>query len=94
MRSRVANGIQLSLQQRNQRPSFFFAADDTSNSQDHVQNLRDAALIESHHCYAAPNQFSCNVGLQIGERENHVGLQRKNRVELRIDECGDLRLQA
>ena len=24
---------------------------------------------------------------QIGERENKVGLQRKNLVELRIDEC-------
>src|SRR6267143_1675399 len=37
-RGRVANGIQFSLQQSNQRPSFFFAADDASHSQDHLED--------------------------------------------------------
>src|SRR6267142_3630295 len=93
-RSRVAYSIQLTLEQPNQRPSSVFAADDTSNSQDHLEDFRDAALIETHHGYAAPNQFSCDVCLEIGERKNQIRLQSKNLVELRVDECGDLRLQA
>src|SRR5437868_6917973 len=73
-RGRVANGIQFSMQQRHKRPSFFFATNDASNSQDHRKDFRDAALIESHHGYAAPNQFRCDVGLQIREGENQVWL--------------------
>src|SRR5882724_7753106 len=54
VRGRVANGMQFTLHQCNQRPSFFFAADDSSNRQDHLEDPRDAALIEGHHGYATP----------------------------------------
>ena len=51
-----------------------------------------AALVERHDRDAAPHELAPRIGLQIGEGEHQVRLQRVDLVELRVDERGDLRL--
>jgi hypothetical protein len=53
---------------------------------------RSAALVECHDRQAAPNQLRDEIRLQIRERQDQIGLERDDLVELRVDERRDLGL--
>ena len=52
------------------------AADHAAERADHAQDLRDAALVEHVHLEAGADQLGGDVGLQVGEAEHEVRLQR------------------
>ena len=67
-------------------------ADDAGEHADHLQDLGDAALIEGEDRVAALDEVVGDVGLQIGEREDEVRLQRLDLLVARVQERRDLRL--
>ena len=69
------------------------AADQSAEDADHLQDLGDAALVEHHHRVAALDQLGGDVGLQVGEAEDQVGLERLDLVVTRVDERRHARLR-
>ena len=86
------NLVQSALEVRRERRSCVRAPDERPHGSDHLQDLGDRPLIEREDRIAAPDQLARDVGLQIREGEDQVGLQRINLVEPRVDECRDLGL--
>src|SRR4029450_2272013 len=77
---------------RAQRIARVVPSDEGADNADHLQNLGDAPLVEGVDGVAAPNQLAGDVGLEVGEREHEIRLQRLDLVESGIDEGRDLRL--
>jgi hypothetical protein len=69
------------------------AANEAPEHPDHLEDLRDAALVERHDRDAALHE-PAEIGLQIGKGEHQVRPQRFDLVEPRVDECRDFRLLA
>jgi len=59
---------------------------------DHIQDAGDASLIEGMDVEPAANQIGSDVGLEIGECQNEVGLQRQDLVDVRRGEGTHARL--
>ena len=68
--------------------------DDGTERADHRQNAGDVALIEDVDRNAGAHQIGDDAGLQVGEGEHEVGLERKDLWNVRRDEGGDPRLLA
>jgi len=68
------------------------AADESAEHPNHLQDFRDGPLVERDDRDAALDELRAKIGLQIGKREHEVRPQRFDLVELRADECRDLRL--
>ena len=77
---------------RRERGGLFRHADDAAEHADHLQDLGDAALVEREDRVAALHELGRDVGLQIREREDEVGLERLDLVVARVEERRHLRL--
>src|SRR5688572_29711405 len=84
--------IEFELEMRNQPIRLVGAADQRAKDANHLQYLGHAALIEDHHRVAALDQLGRDVGLQIGEAEDQVGLERFDLFVFGVDERRDARL--
>ena len=69
-------------------------ADDRAERADHREDAGDVALIEDVDGDACAHQIGDDVGLQVGEGEHEIGLQREDLRNVRGDEGGDPRLLA
>ena len=59
---------------------------------DHRENAGNVALVEDVYRDACANQFSDDVGLQVGKGENEIGLEIQYLWDIGGDEGGDARL--
>src|SRR5262249_17824536 len=87
-----ADGVQAAFQRHREVIGVRRAADQAAEHADHLQDFGDAALVEGHHRVAAADQLADDVRLQIGEGEDEVRAQRRDLVEVRVDEGGHARL--
>src|SRR5262249_49313139 len=74
------------LQRRHQRVGLAGHADQRAERADHVENAGDVALVEGMDRDVAADQLGGDVGLQVGEGENEVGLERKDFFKVGGDE--------
>ena len=73
--------VETALELVGERLALVRAADDAAEDADHLQDLGDAALVEGEHRIAALDQLAGDVGLQIRERQDQIGLQRLDLVD-------------
>ena len=66
-------------------------ADNAGEHADHLQDLGDAALIEGEDGVAALDEIVGDLGLQIGERQDQIRLERFDLFVARVQERRDLR---
>jgi len=66
-------------------------ADQRAQHADHVQDLRDRALVEGMNGDTSPDQRGDDVRLQVGEAEDEVGTQIEDLRDIRRGECRDPR---
>jgi hypothetical protein len=88
------NGAQAALKLLDQRFALTLSSHERGNDADHVQDLRDAALVEIQYGDAAQNELPRNLRLHVRERQHQVRLQIQNGFEIGALECGDARLAA
>ena len=69
-------------------------ADHRAERADHRENAGDVALVEDVDGDAGADQIGDDVGLQVGEGQHEIGLERQNLRNVRGDEGGDPRLLA
>src|SRR5437899_2295108 len=55
----------------------------TRSSEDHTEDPRDASLIEGMDVEPAANEIGGDVRLEIGERQDEIGLQGEDLVDIR-----------
>ena len=70
------------------------AADDAREHANHLQDVCDRALVEREDRQPALDELRRDAGLQIGERQDQIGLERFDFFEARGDERRDFRLGA
>ena len=81
-----------SFELRRERVALLGHADDAGEHADHLQDLGDAALVEGEDRVAALDEVVGDVGLQIGEREDQIRLERLDLLVAGVQERRDLRL--
>jgi hypothetical protein len=64
-------------------PSPFARIDHRSQRANHIEDPRDGSLIEGMDVEPPANEIHGNVGLEIGERQDEVGLQGEDLVDIR-----------
>ena len=69
-------------------------ANDGAECADHRENARYVALVEDVDGDAGAHEISDDAGLQIGEGQHQIGLERENFWNVRGDEGGDPRFLA
>ena len=69
-------------------------ADDGAERADHRKDARDVALVEDVDGDARAHQIGDDAGLQVGEGQHQIGLERQNFRDVRGDEGGNPRLLA
>jgi hypothetical protein len=69
-------------------------ADHRTQVADHPQNARNTALVKGMNLHPFADQGSGNVGLQVGKRQNQIGLQRQNLWHIGAGKGADTRLFA
>ena len=69
-------------------------ADDGAERADHRENARNVALVEDVDGDARAHQIGDDAGLQVGEGQHEIGLERQNFRDVRGDEGGNPRLLA
>ena len=84
--------IEPSLQRARQRVGLGRGADERAGYADHVENAGDVSLIEPMHGDARTDQGGNDVGLQIGKRQNQIGIECEDFRDVGADEGGDARL--
>ena len=87
-----ADRVEPGLHPRRERVPGVGPPDQRADDPDHLEDLGDAALVEGVDGIAAADQLARDVGLQIGERQHEIRLQRVDLVEAGVDEGRDLRL--
>ena len=80
------------LQRLRQRLGLELDAGKRAERSDHRQDAGDVALVEGMHGDIAADQLGGDIGLQIGEGENEIGLEREDLLEIGGDERGHPRL--
>src|SRR6185295_18693818 len=74
------------LQRARERIGLAARTDQRAERADHVEDPRDVAVVERMHRDAAADQLGGNVGLQVGEGEHEVGVEREHLLEIGGDE--------
>src|SRR5262249_31750055 len=74
------------LQRLRERIGLAGRADQRAEGADHVENAGDVTLVEGMHRDVAADQLGGDVGLQVGEGENEVGLEREDFFKVGGDE--------
>ena len=75
--------IQPVFERARERVRLLGRADQRAERADHRQDAGDVALVEGMHRDVAADQFGDDVGLQVGERQDEVGLEREDLVDSR-----------
>ena len=68
--------------------------DNGAQRADHRKNAGDVALVEDMDGDARANQIGDDAGLEVGEGQHQIGLERENFRDVRGDERGNPRLLA
>src|SRR5262249_52465976 len=92
LRGPRADRVEPATQALDERVSAVAPPHEAANDQDHLEDLVHGALVERIDRMTATNELGRDVGLQIGERQNQVGLQRLDGFEARVKKAGDPRL--
>ncbi len=66
--------------------------DQRAEPHDVVEDAFDAAMVRDPDLDAGAHEIARDVGLDVGKADREIGLEREDRVDLRADERGDLRL--
>ena len=69
-------------------------ADHRAERADHREDARDIALVEDMDGDAGADEVGDDVGLQVGEGEHEIGIEREDLRDVRRDECRHPRLLA
>jgi hypothetical protein len=93
-RGRRADFFEAGLELVGERFGFALTSHESAEHPDHLQDLGDAALVERDDIQAAADELRGQIGLEVGEGEDEIRLQRGDLVELRVDERRHLRFLA
>jgi hypothetical protein len=88
------HGINSRGQRAHQRFGFVARADQCTKHADHVEDAGDVTLIEGVNRHIIADQLRDDVGLQIGEGQDEIRLERENFRNVGRDERRDPRLLA
>ncbi len=86
--------LKTSLQALGKRLRLLSSADQGAERADHGENAGHVALVEGVHGNAGADQLRDDVGLQVGEGEHQVRLERQDLGNVGRGEGGDARLLA
>jgi hypothetical protein len=82
----LANLIEASFQLAGQSEPLFRRADDAAENADHLQDLADASLVEREHRIPALHQLTGDLRLQVGERQDQIGIERRDLLVAGVQE--------
>jgi hypothetical protein len=80
------------LELQRERLGLLRCADQRAQRADHVENAGDVAVVEGVHRNIAADQLGDDIGLQVGEGEDQIGVEREDLLEIRRDKRRDPRL--
>ena len=88
-RSYTTYGIEPAHIAVHQRASAGARVDDQADLQDHVQDLRQGALVEDQHLLVRGDELRGQLRLDVREADHEIGLQRTDLVHAPTDEGAD-----